>query len=158
MPKEAKEKPPSASTGRRGRQLPLSNPISRTARHRRAQLLSRALRVRLVPGAAKMSLLLGSISRQRGPRLSRDVHFVSGLMTQRVPFFVAELGADVDPFLLHLYAALAQKEAALKTGKGSDALDRRPQVSNTAVAHLIRWSFELAPWFIYAIMCGSSSD
>src|SRR5271170_1179249 len=30
-------------------------------------------------------------------RLSRDVHFVSGLMTHRVPFLVAELGADVDP-------------------------------------------------------------
>jgi DNA invertase Pin-like site-specific DNA recombinase len=30
-------------------------------------------------------------------RLSRDVHFVSGLMAQRVPFLVAELGADTDP-------------------------------------------------------------
>jgi DNA invertase Pin-like site-specific DNA recombinase len=30
-------------------------------------------------------------------RLSRDVHFVSGLMAHRVPFLVAELGADVDP-------------------------------------------------------------
>ena len=29
-------------------------------------------------------------------RLSRDVHFISGLMAQRVPFLVAELGADVD--------------------------------------------------------------
>src|SRR5262249_7239481 len=35
-------------------------------------------------------------------RLSRDVHFISGLMAQRVPFLVAELGADVDPFILHL--------------------------------------------------------
>src|ERR1700733_12228776 len=33
-------------------------------------------------------------------RLSRDVAFVSGLMAQRVPFIVAELGADADPFLL----------------------------------------------------------
>ena len=46
-------------------------------------------------------------------RLSRDVHFVSGLMTQRVAFIVTELGADVDPFLLHLYAALAEKERNL---------------------------------------------
>ena len=30
-------------------------------------------------------------------RLSRDVHFVAGLMAQRVPFLVAELGPDVDP-------------------------------------------------------------
>ena len=43
-------------------------------------------------------------------RLSRDVHFVSGLMTQRVPFIVTELGADTDPFMLHIYAALAEKE------------------------------------------------
>jgi hypothetical protein len=29
--------------------------------------------------------------------------FVSGLMVQRVPFIVAELGRDADPFMLHLY-------------------------------------------------------
>ena len=46
-------------------------------------------------------------------RLSRDVHFISGLMAQRVPFIVAELGADADPFMLHLYAALAEKERNL---------------------------------------------
>src|SRR5437762_7721356 len=46
-------------------------------------------------------------------RLSRDVHFISGLMTHRVPFVVAELGSDADPFMLHLYAALAEKERAL---------------------------------------------
>src|SRR6266571_1360299 len=46
-------------------------------------------------------------------RLSRDVHFISGLMAHRVPFIVAELGMDVDPFILHLYAALAQKERRL---------------------------------------------
>lgn len=46
-------------------------------------------------------------------RLSRDVHFISGLMLQRVPFVVTELGADCDPFTLHLYAALAEKERAL---------------------------------------------
>jgi DNA invertase Pin-like site-specific DNA recombinase len=43
-------------------------------------------------------------------RLSRDVHFISGLMAQRVPFIVADLGADTDPFMLHIYAALAEKE------------------------------------------------
>jgi DNA invertase Pin-like site-specific DNA recombinase len=31
-------------------------------------------------------------------------------MVERVPFIVAELGADADPFMLHLYAALAEKE------------------------------------------------
>jgi DNA invertase Pin-like site-specific DNA recombinase len=46
-------------------------------------------------------------------RLSRDVHFISGLMVHKVPFIVAELGADVDPFMLHVYAALAEKERRL---------------------------------------------
>ena len=55
-------------------------------------------------------------------RLSRDVHFISGLMTQRVQFVVAELGADVDPFLLHLYAALAEKERAMISQRTRDGL------------------------------------
>src|SRR3954470_6399311 len=46
-------------------------------------------------------------------RLSRDVAFIAGLMAQRVPFVVAELGADPDPFMLHLWAALAEKERAM---------------------------------------------
>jgi DNA invertase Pin-like site-specific DNA recombinase len=46
-------------------------------------------------------------------RLSRDVHFISGLMAQQVPFLVAELGAHADAFVLHLYAALAEKERRL---------------------------------------------
>ena len=46
-------------------------------------------------------------------RLSRDVVFISGLMAQRVPLIVAELGTDADPFMLHLYAALAEKERRL---------------------------------------------
>lgn len=43
-------------------------------------------------------------------RLGRDVHFISGLMVNRVPFLVAEMGSDVDPFMLHVYAALVEKE------------------------------------------------
>jgi DNA invertase Pin-like site-specific DNA recombinase len=43
-------------------------------------------------------------------RLSRDVNFISGLMTHKVPFITVELGADTDPFLLHLFAALAERE------------------------------------------------
>jgi DNA invertase Pin-like site-specific DNA recombinase len=42
-------------------------------------------------------------------RLSRDVHFINGLMMHKTPFIVAELGADADPFMLHVYAALAEK-------------------------------------------------
>jgi len=55
-------------------------------------------------------------------RLSRDVHFISGLMAQRVPFVVAELGNDVDPFMLHIYAALAEKERRLISTRTRAAL------------------------------------
>lgn len=55
-------------------------------------------------------------------RLSRDVHFISGLMTQRIPFIVAELGADADSFMLHLYAALAEKERKLISERTKAAL------------------------------------
>ena len=55
-------------------------------------------------------------------RLSRDVSFISGLMVQKVPFIVAELGADADPFTLHLYAALAEKERSLISQRTTAAL------------------------------------
>jgi DNA invertase Pin-like site-specific DNA recombinase len=58
-------------------------------------------------------------------RLSRDVHFISGLMAQRVPFVVAELGDDVDPFVLHLYAALAEKERNLISQRTKAALQAK---------------------------------
>jgi DNA invertase Pin-like site-specific DNA recombinase len=57
-------------------------------------------------------------------RLSRDVHFISELMAERVPFVVAELGPDVDPFVLHLYAALAETERALVSERMRAALAR----------------------------------
>jgi DNA invertase Pin-like site-specific DNA recombinase len=55
-------------------------------------------------------------------RLSRDVHFISGLMAHKVPCWVAELGPDVDPFVLHLFAALAEKERALISTRTRQAL------------------------------------
>jgi DNA invertase Pin-like site-specific DNA recombinase len=45
-------------------------------------------------------------------------------MAERVQFIVAELGADVDPFILHLFAALAEKERALIAPRTRDALQR----------------------------------
>ncbi|MGI3902339.1 MAG: recombinase family protein [Janthinobacterium lividum] len=58
-------------------------------------------------------------------RLSRDVHFIAGLMVQRVPFLVAELGSDVDPFMLHIYAALAEKERRMISERTRAALQAR---------------------------------
>jgi DNA invertase Pin-like site-specific DNA recombinase len=55
-------------------------------------------------------------------RLSRDVHFISGLMVQRVPFIVAALGPNVDPFMLHIYAALAEKERSMIAERTRSAL------------------------------------
>jgi DNA invertase Pin-like site-specific DNA recombinase len=42
--------------------------------------------------------------------------------SHRVPFIVAELGADTDPFMLHIYAALAEKERALISRRTKKAL------------------------------------
>lgn len=58
-------------------------------------------------------------------RLSRDVAFISGLMAQRVAFIVAELGADADPFMLHVYAALAEKERNMIADRTRAALAAR---------------------------------
>ena len=66
---------------------------------------------------AKCSVLVSKLD-----RLSRDVAFVAGLMAQRVPFIVAELGRDADPFMLHLYAALAEKERRLIAERTKAAL------------------------------------
>jgi DNA invertase Pin-like site-specific DNA recombinase len=55
-------------------------------------------------------------------RLSCDFHFISGLMAHKTPFIVAELRADADPFMLHLYAALAEKERAMISRRTKDAL------------------------------------
>jgi hypothetical protein len=46
-------------------------------------------------------------------------------MAQRVPFIVAELGRDADPFMLHLYAALAEKERRLISERTIAALQAK---------------------------------
>src|SRR3984957_16358952 len=60
-------------------------------------------------------------------RLSRDVHFISGLMSQKIPFIVAELGPNVDPFMLHIYAALAEKERGMIAERTRAALGAAKQ-------------------------------
>ncbi len=58
-------------------------------------------------------------------RLARDVHFIAGLMASRVPFLAAEPGADVDPFMLHIHAALAEKERRMISERTRAALTAR---------------------------------
>jgi DNA invertase Pin-like site-specific DNA recombinase len=55
-------------------------------------------------------------------RLSRDVAFISSLMSQRVPFIVCALGRNVDPFTLHIYAALAEQERRMISQRTSAGL------------------------------------
>jgi DNA invertase Pin-like site-specific DNA recombinase len=43
-------------------------------------------------------------------------------MDKRMPVIVTDLGADADPFMLHLYAALARKERALIAERTKAAL------------------------------------
>ena len=58
-------------------------------------------------------------------RLSRDVHAISGLMKFGVPFYVTQLGMDVDPFQLHIYASLAEKERSLISQRTKAALSAK---------------------------------
>jgi DNA invertase Pin-like site-specific DNA recombinase len=79
-------------------------------------------RPQLAAAMSQASLLGCPVIVAKLDRLSRDVAFISGLMAKRVPFVVAELGSDVDPFMLHLYAALAEKERRVISERTKAAL------------------------------------
>lgn len=55
-------------------------------------------------------------------RLSRDVAFIATLMAQKVPFIVSSMGRNVDPFTLHIYAALAEQERRMISQRTKDGL------------------------------------
>jgi DNA invertase Pin-like site-specific DNA recombinase len=55
----------------------------------------------------------GTLIVSRLDRLSRNVHFIAGLMEHKVHFAVAALGKDCDHFVLHIYASLAEQERKL---------------------------------------------
>jgi DNA invertase Pin-like site-specific DNA recombinase len=79
-------------------------------------------RPQLADALAAAKRVGGRLAVAKLDRLSRDVAFISGLMAQGVPFVVTELGADADPFMLPLYAALAEKERALISARTKAAL------------------------------------
>jgi DNA invertase Pin-like site-specific DNA recombinase len=58
-------------------------------------------------------------------RLSRNVHFISGLMEHRVHFIVAALGKDHDDLTLHIYASLAEQERKLISERNKAAAAAR---------------------------------
>ena len=76
----------------------------------------------LAAALAKAARLKCPVIVSKLDRLSRDVAFISGLMSRGVPFIVAELGADTDPFVLHLYAALSEKERKLISQRTKEGL------------------------------------
>lgn len=92
----------------------------------------------LAAALAEAKKIKGAVIVAKLDRLSRDVAFVAGLMSQRVPFVVAELGADADPFTLHLFAALAEKERAMISARTRAALaaakERGIKLGNPALA------------------------
>jgi DNA invertase Pin-like site-specific DNA recombinase len=76
---------------------------------------------------AKVPVLVAKLD-----RLSRDVHFISGLMAHRVEFVVCDLGRQSDPFVLHLYAALAEKERSMIGERTKTALARSTKMLGMA--------------------------
>ena len=85
-----------------------SSPSSRRSRPARADALDRRPQLKAALKAAKKAKCEVAVAKL--DRLSRDVAFIAGLMVQRVPFIVVALGRNVDPFTLHIYAALAEQE------------------------------------------------
>lgn len=54
-------------------------------------------------------------------RLARNVHFISGLIEQRVPIVAADM-PDADITMLHIYAAMAEREARITSERTKAAL------------------------------------
>src|SRR3954452_1858562 len=82
-------------------------------------------RPQLAAALTRAKRLKGPVIVAKLDRLSRDVAFISGLMAQKVPFVVAELGTGADPFLLHLYAAFAERERAIISARTKAALQAK---------------------------------
>jgi DNA invertase Pin-like site-specific DNA recombinase len=81
--------------------------------------------------AARLPLVVSKLD-----RLSRNVHFITGLMEHKVHFMIAALGRDCDTFTLHIYASLAEQErvmisertkAGLARSKNKVRLKERPK-------------------------------
>jgi len=84
-------------------------------------------------------------------RLSRNVHFITGLMEHRVHFIVAYLGRGCDDFTLHIYASLAEHERKMisERVKAAQAAAKHRQAalrlshSQTHIADIRLYSLQL---------------
>jgi DNA invertase Pin-like site-specific DNA recombinase len=77
----------------------------------------------------QLAAVLSKAGRMRCPvavarpdRLSRDVHFISGLIARRLPFLVAERAPEVDPFVLKPLCGAPEKERGLIADSAKSAL------------------------------------
>lgn len=69
-------------------------------------------------------------------RLARNVHFVSTLMESGVKFVACDM-PEADPFTIHIFAALAEREAKLISERTRAALEaRRKRVGEWRVSNL----------------------
>lgn len=83
-------------------------------------------------------------------RLSRNVHFITGLMEHKVHFVVAALGRDCDEFTLYIYASLAEQERKMLSEriKAAKAVAKRKgQKFGLSRFHISggRWDAGLSP-------------
>jgi hypothetical protein len=85
----------------------LAAALARFAEAEGFQIVAEFADARSLPTLAEARRRKCSMAVAKLDRLSRDVHLISGLMAHRVPFIVAELGPNVDPFSLHIFAAMA---------------------------------------------------
>jgi DNA invertase Pin-like site-specific DNA recombinase len=112
---------------------------------RRPQLAAAALKHRAAVVVCKLDCL------------SCDAHFISELMAKKVSFIVAGIGGEVDPFVLHLYVASAEKERELASKRTKEGLAaakakgrklggyRPPSAATKAASN--RWAETLRPVF-----------
>lgn len=108
--------------------------VARYAREAQLELVGEFLEVETGKGSNALSKrpeLLAALSEAKRSkaklvlakldRLARNVHFISGLMETGVDFAVADM-PNADRFQLHLFAALAEKEAEIISQRTKAAL------------------------------------
>ena len=99
-----------------------ANGFERVAEYRDVESGAHDARPALLKALAHAKRLRCPIIVAKLDRLSRDVAFISDLMKRRVPFICTDLGMDADPFMLHLFASLAEKERRLISERTRSAL------------------------------------
>jgi DNA invertase Pin-like site-specific DNA recombinase len=82
------------------------------------------LRPQLAAALKAARLARGPLIVSRLDRLSRNVHFITQLMEQKVHFMVAAFGRDCDDFTLHSYASVAEAERRMISERVKAALAR----------------------------------